>query len=157
MDPLSDDLLELIDLLKSNGVEFLVVGAHALALYALPRQTLDIDFWIRRDAVNARRVRLALDEFGFKIGDGGEHQLTLDKNMLQLGHEPNRVDILTFLDGCDFEQAWGRRNSAMLQGRLLDFISLEDYVMTKRTCGRAKDLDDLGRLREQLGTPLPGE
>lgn len=157
MAPLSDDLLELIDLLKSKEVEFLVVGAHALAIYALPRQTQDIDFWIRRTPDNARRVRQSLDEFGFKIGDEGERQLTLDQNMLQLGVPPNRVDILTFLDGCDFGQAWERRNKANLQGRELDFISLEDYIATKRTCHRAKDLDDLNRLREHLGHPLPGE
>jgi len=157
MDPLSDDLLELIDLLRSRDVEFLVAGAHVLALYAIPRQTQDLDLWIRRSAENARRVRTALDDFGFAIGDEGERQLTLDQNMLQLGHPPNRVDILTFMDGCDFDLAWSRRERATLQGRNLDFLSLEDYVSTKKTCGRSKDLDDLNRLREHRGSKLPGE
>jgi predicted nucleotidyltransferase len=156
MDPLSDDLLELIDLLKSKNVEFLIAGAHALAVYALPRQTQDLDIWIRRSPENAGRVRAALDDFGFAIGNEGERQLTLDQNMLQLGHPPNRVDILTFLDGCDFNVAWPRRQKATLQGREIDFVSLEDYIATKRTCGRAKDLDDLNRLREHLGS-LPDE
>ena len=63
MEPLSDDLLELIGLFQSNGVDFLIVGAHALALYAFPRRTEDLDLWIRRSAENAARVRAALDEF----------------------------------------------------------------------------------------------
>jgi hypothetical protein len=157
MEPLSDDLLELIDLFQSNGVDFLIVGAHALALYAFPRRTEDLDLWVRRSAENAARVRAALDEFGFRIGDEGERQLTLEQNMLQLGHPPNRVDILTFLDGCDFDVAWERKQGATLQERELPFISLEDYVATKKACGRAKDLDDLNRLREQRTVPLPGE
>lgn len=157
MDPVSDDLLELIDLFVLNGVEFLIVGAHALALHALPRQTLDLDLWVGRSGENARRIRTALEQFGFDIGDEGERQLTLDHNMLQLGHPPNRVDILTFLDGCEFEVAWERRVPAELEGRKLSFLSLEDYVATKRSCGRAKDLDDLNRLREHLGASLPGD
>jgi hypothetical protein len=99
---------------------------------------------------------LALDEFGFKVGDEGERELTRERNMLQLGHPPNRVDILTFLDGCDYGTAVGRKMRATLQGREVYVIGLEDYVATKRASGRAKDTDDLNRLRELIG-PLPDE
>jgi len=154
--PLSDDLLELIDSFTSHGVEFLVVGAHAFAVHAYPRQTQDLDLWVERSAQNAHRIRLALDEFGFKIGDEGERQLTLERNMLQLGHPPNRVDILTFLDGCDYGTAVGRRKAATLQGREVNVIGLDDYVATKRASGRVRDADDPNRLREQIGR-LPDE
>jgi hypothetical protein len=154
--PLSDDLLELIDLFISHGVEFLVVGAHAFAVHAYPRQTQDLDLWVRRSAENATRIRLALDEFGFSIGDEGERQLTLERNMLQLGHPPNRVDILTFLDGCEFDSAVGRLQRATIVGRELGVLGLKDFLATKRVSGRAKDLDDINRLREHYGS-LPDE
>src|SRR5690242_16890414 len=129
--PLSDDLLELIDSFTSHGVEFLIVGAHAFAFHAYPRQTQDLDLWVKRSAENAHRIRLALDKFGFQIGDEGERELTRERNMLQLGHPPNRVDILTFLDGCDYETASGRKLAGTLQGRGVYVIGLEDYIATK--------------------------
>jgi len=154
--PLSDDLLDLIDLFTSHGVEFLIVGAHAFAVHAYPRQTQDLDLWVKRSLENAHRIRLALDEFGFAIGDEGERQLTLDRNMLQLGHPPNRVDILTFLDGCEYDSSESRKAETSLAGRRVFVLGLEDYVSTKRASGRPKDVDDLNRLREQIGS-LPDE
>ena len=79
-----------------------------------------------------RRIRAALADFGVQIGETGERQFTLDRNMLQLGAPPNRVDILTFLDGCDFEKAWERRISGELATQAIAFLSLEDYVATKK-------------------------
>ncbi|WP_025226759.1 hypothetical protein [Fimbriimonas ginsengisoli] len=157
MEPLSDDLKELIGLFTSTGVEFLIVGAHALAFHALPRQTIDLDLWVRRSEENAARIRQVLDSFGFKIGDQGQHLLKQDKQLLQLGVPPNRVDILTFLDGCDFDRAWAAKEAGILQGEKVFFLSLPDYVATKKASGRPKDTDDLNRLRESLGGKLPGD
>src|SRR5437764_7685219 len=102
--PLSDDLKELIGLFQSQGVEFLVVGAHALAFHARPRFTEDLDLFLRRTRENARRARKALDEFGFRLTDQAENKLAEDsRGMIVLGRKPNQVDLLNFLDGVDFE------------------------------------------------------
>ncbi len=77
--------------------------------------------------------------------------------LLQLVVNPQRVDILTFLDGCDFEKAFQRSNHAQISGLNVKFLSVEDYVLTKNASGRRKDLRDLEDLREALGTPLPGD
>lgn len=155
--PLSDDLKELIGLFQSHGVEFLVAGAHALAFHARPRFTEDIDLFLRRSKENAARVRLALDEFGFGLTDEAEARLSDDpRGMIVLGRKPNQVDLLNFLDGVDFDAAWHRRAEGKLGEIDVAFLSLEDYVSTKRATGRAKDIDDLNRLRDMLGRPLPG-
>lgn len=159
MEPLSDDLKELIALLRKHRAEFLVVGAHALAFWAEMRQTMDLDLWIRQSRENVHRVRLALDEFGFKIGDEGETEFMRRDQMLVLGRVPNQVDILAFLHGCDFESAWPRRVAGTLDGEDVDFLSLEDYVATKRTVARPKDLADLVMIKRfhpnaiDAGTP----
>ena len=143
MEPISDDLKELIALLRKHGAEFLVVGAHALAFWAEMRQTMDLDLWIRQTRENVHRVRLALDEFGFRIGDEGEEEFMKRDQMLVLGREPNQVDILAFLHGCKFEEAWPRRVAGLLDEEEVEYLSLEDYIMTKRTVARPKDLADL--------------
>lgn len=55
--PLSDDLRELIELFRSHGVEFMVVGAHALAFHARPRFTEDLDLFVSQDIDDLNRLR----------------------------------------------------------------------------------------------------
>jgi hypothetical protein len=62
---LSKDLREFIELLNSNGVEYLVVGAFAVAWHGYARFTADIDFLVRPDHPTAELVVKALKDFGF--------------------------------------------------------------------------------------------
>ena len=62
---LNRDLKEFLQLLVKHDVEFMLVGAHAVAVHGFPRNTEDIDFWIKRDYANAVKVIAALDDFGF--------------------------------------------------------------------------------------------
>ena len=41
--PLNKDLREFVELLNSNRVDYLVVGAFAVAWYGYPRFTADLD------------------------------------------------------------------------------------------------------------------
>ena len=53
--PLNKDLREFVALLNSHQVEFLIVGAYAVAFHGYPRYTGDLDILVRPDADNARR------------------------------------------------------------------------------------------------------
>lgn len=63
--PLSKDLREFLALLNSNEVEYLVVGAFAVAYHGFPRFTADLDLLIRPTAENAARIIHTLSQFGF--------------------------------------------------------------------------------------------
>src|SRR5271166_5088327 len=63
--PLNKDLREFVELLNSNGVEYLVVGAFAVAFHGFPRYTADLDLLVRPTADNADRLVRTLAEFGF--------------------------------------------------------------------------------------------
>ena len=52
---LPPDWREFIELLNSNGVEYVVVGGHAVGYHGYPRYTGDIDFFVRADPENALR------------------------------------------------------------------------------------------------------
>lgn len=157
MEDLSQDFQDLIESFTSHRVRFIVVGGYALAFLGHPRFTEDIDLWIERSEDNAQRVRAALAESGIAMDDEAARQLTQDRMLLQFGIKPQRVDILTFLDGCSFTTAIDRATISSLGGSEVAFLSLEDYVLTKRASGRSKDLRDLEDLREALGKPLPGD
>ncbi len=157
MEDLNPDFRDLIKLFTFHHVDFIVVGAYALAYLGHSRYTEDIDLWIHRSESNSNRVRTALAEFGISIDDLAARQLLQDRMLLQFGLSPHRVDILTFLDGCDFVTAHARAAQSDIDGVTVPFLSLEDYVLTKRASGRRKDIRDLEDLREALGCSLPGD
>src|SRR4029453_5660327 len=64
------DFVEMLAALSAAGVEFLVVGAYAMAAHGLPRATGDIDIWVRPARPNAERVMQALQAFGAPSGTG---------------------------------------------------------------------------------------
>ena len=61
--PLPEDWRAFIESLNSNAVEYLVVGAVAVAHYGLPRYTGDLDILIRNSPENAKRLESALEDF----------------------------------------------------------------------------------------------
>jgi predicted nucleotidyltransferase len=154
MHDLNPHFHDLIKSLTSHGVEFIIVGAHALAFHGHSRATEDIDIWIKRSRANASKVRAALEEFGIGLTDESERDLTKDRKMIQFGIEPLRVDILTFLDGCDFDTAAPRSAREKLDGIEVRILGLEDWLATKRASGRRKDLSDIADLEEALGRKL---
>lgn len=58
------DFKEFVELLKENGVKYLITGWYAVAFYGHPRYTGDIDFWIEASQENAEKLILVLNEFG---------------------------------------------------------------------------------------------
>jgi len=61
---LNPDFVDLFAALNAAGVEYLVVGAHALAAHGHVRATKDLDVWVRPSAQNAERTYQALEQFG---------------------------------------------------------------------------------------------
>ena len=104
--PLSSDLREFIECLNSNEVEYLVVGALAVSWHGFPRYSADIDFLIRPSRANADRVLRALSQFGFGSLDISSSDLTVTGKVIQLGYEPNRIDLMTSVTGVSFDDAW---------------------------------------------------
>ncbi len=156
--PINDDLKELLRLFQSHNVEFVIVGAHALAFYSRPRFTEDLDIFLNRSQENADRVRVCLEEFGFPMADESAQELSENpRAMIVLGAKPNQVDLINFLDGVSFDEVWSKRKAGKLADDLtVDFIALEDFVATKRASNRPKDKYDLELLTEFYKGKLPG-
>ncbi len=148
-------LKELIALLRSHEVDFLVVGSTCLAVYARPRFTEDIDLWLRRSSENVERLAAALAEFGISVEPSDLQPFVAHpRQMITLGAAPSAIDMLNFVDGLDFDQAWTNRVTHLLDGVAVEILSLEDFVRSKRTAGRAKDLADLALLEEVRGSSI---
>lgn len=148
---LQTDLREFVALLSSRGVEFLVVGGHALAFHGHPRFTGDIDLLVRPSKNNATRLVQCLAEFGFGSLPLQAEDFCDPGYVVQLGRPPNRIDLLTSISGVEFDRAWEARVAGQLDGLDVFFIGYEHFVINKRASGRMKDLADLEALGEPLG------
>ena len=95
MAKLQNDLNEFVALLNSSGVEYLVVGGHAVAFHGHPRLTGDIDFFVRPTQENGVRIVNVLNEFGFGQLALRPEDFTTQGQVVQLGRPPNRIDLLT--------------------------------------------------------------
>jgi len=62
---LDPNFKELLKLLNSGEVKFLVLGGYAVNFHGYHRNTADIDLWIAVDPHNAEKVSHALQQFGF--------------------------------------------------------------------------------------------
>jgi len=143
---LQKDLREFVALLNANGVEYLLVGAHAMALHGHPRTTGDIDFFLAANEQNAHCVVRTLAAFGFgDLGLSAEDFLSED-TIVQLGVPPNRIDLMTSISGVAFSEAWEEKVEAQLDGLPLHMLSKRHLILNKRTTGRPKDLADVAFL-----------
>lgn len=144
--PLTKDSREFVECLRSNKVEFLIVGALAVSWHGFPRYSGDIDLFVRPTRDNAARLMLALQQFGFSALGISLDDLSTENRVIQLGVEPNRIDLMTSISGITFEEAWNSRVPATLEGIEVDFISREALIRNKRASGRSKDLIDIDAL-----------
>jgi hypothetical protein len=145
---LSKDLREFIALLNSTGVNYLIVGGHAVAFHGYPRFTGDIDFFVERSLENAERIERVLGQFGFAGLGLTAQDFVQPEIVVQLGRPPNRIDLLTSIDGVRFEDAWPRRTAGDLDGLSVFFIGKLDLLANKRASGRPQDAADLSHLSE---------
>lgn len=128
---------------NAHGVEYLIVGAHALAAYGHVRATGDLDVWVRPETGNARRVIAALREFGAPVQDLAIADLSQAGTVFQIGVAPIRIDVLTAIDGVTFEEAWPERFVARFVDLEVPVLSAAHLVRNKRTVGRTQDLADV--------------
>jgi hypothetical protein len=143
----NSDYRDLFAELNAASARYLLVGAHALAFHGRPRFTKDLDVWVEATAENAPRVAAALLSFGAPAEMVRREDFETPGLIVQLGVEPNRIDITTVLDGLTFEEAWPGRVMTEYGDQRVPVIGLDDFARNKRSTGRLRDLADL----EDLG------
>lgn len=146
--PLPPDFKEFLALLNSEKVEYLVVGDYAVSYHGYPRPTGDLDIWIAVDIESARRIRTALDRFGFAHDRTRPEDFAVPDKSFRMGVPPVRIEVLTGATGVDFSDCYGRRMPVELDGVQVSMIARADLLRNKRAAGRHKDLNDLEHLED---------
>ena len=145
------DFSELLLAFNASGVEYLVVGAYALAAYGHVRATKDLDIWVRADHENAKKVLSAISAFGAPLADLTTDDLSRPGTVFQIGVPPLRIDIITEIDGVRFADAWPDRWQTDFGGVPVFVISRHHLILNKKTAGRLQDLADVEQLEATQG------
>lgn len=145
---LNEDYKELLQILSKNRVDYLVVGAYAMAMHGYPRATADLDIWVDVSENNSAAIYDSLAEFGAPTDLLTSRTFQEKGLVFQMGVAPRRIDILTSIDGVEFEDANASKEIKEIEGVQIPFLSRKDLVCNKESTGREKDRLDAACLRE---------
>lgn len=143
MEKAEKDYEELLRLFNKYKVKYCIVGAFAIAYYALPRYTKDMDIFLEPSKENANRILKALNEFGFKALNFSIEDFMYEGKIMQLGYEPVRIDIITSIEGCSFDEVWKNKKRGRYGEENAYFIGLDELIKNKRVLKRKQDKADI--------------
>ena len=143
------ELREITARLDQERVEYALCGGLAMAIYALPRATLDIDLLIQVDSL--AQARHAVEPLGFWVGTalmsfhGGKIKIARLCKVDSLTHEELVLDLLLTTD--ETAAAWNNRREVDWEGRKLKVVSPEGLILLKSFRRSGVDEDDIAYLR----------
>jgi hypothetical protein len=143
---LDPDFKEFIECCIAREVRFLIVGGYAVAAHGHPRFTKDLDVWVWLDPGNAAQLVEALSDFGFGSVGLSAADFAEAGTMVQLGYAPKRIDLLTSIDGVEFEDCFASRVIVDIEGVNVPFIDVGHLIVNTRASGRPQDLADVAAL-----------
>lgn len=152
---LNKNFREFIELLNARGVEYLIVGGYAVGYYGHPRYTKDLDVFVALSRKNAERLVKVLKDFGFADNPPSVSSFLSPERIVEIGREPQKIQILTDIDGVAFDACFSSKVCVELDGLKVPFISFDDLMKNKKSTRRSKDRIDvieLLKIKAKRGT-----
>ena len=144
----NDDFKDFINALNIFEVEYILIGGYSVILHGYSRTTGDLDIWVNKTEVNYRKMEKAFNLFGIPADAIGINRF-LNHNyydVFSFGRSPVSIDIVTEIQGVEFEEAYKAIEKIDVQGLEVNLIHINHLKQTKKATGRFKDLDDLENL-----------
>lgn len=146
---LPPDFADLFACLNDAGAEYMLVGGYAVMTYGYLRATQDLDVWVRASPENAGRVMEALRAFGMPPRLTLMDLASIDgppPTGFRFGRKPFAVDLLTSVQGVDFDEAWPDSVVHDFDGVTVRVIGRAALLKNKRATQRLKDAADVEEL-----------
>lgn len=146
---LINELRILITALKESEIDFALCGGLAMAVYAFPRATLDIDILITKTDIT--RIKKCLEKYGYTIDSGlmefkkGAIQIYRLGKVIQPGDEFLVLDLIFVTS--EIETVWNTREILHWEFGDLPVVSPEGLIQMKRIRGSGQDQDDIAYLK----------
>ncbi len=126
----------------------MLVGGYAVIFHGYNRTTGDLDIWVKADSENYKRLQKAFSIFGMSLFDMTEERFlkTGNYDVFTFGRPPVCIEILTAVNGLEFETAFTNSKVQLFDGVPVRMIDIRDLIITKKSVNRSKDKDDLEHL-----------
>ena len=158
--PAEKEYQEFIDCLNRHGVDYMIIGAYAVMKHTkIARVTKDIDFWIKDNIENAKKVAAAIKDFiGIEVNP---QDLLVKDEIYYIGVPPRRVDIFCNQADMDYDEVSRRKEKDKFLNSEAFFISIDDLIKLKeyyKSKENAEEYEkDIKRLEKVRGEPRPSE
>lgn len=91
-----------------------------------------------------RKIKNVLLDFGFESLAVSVSDFEKSDQIIQLGYPPNRIDILTSIDGVDFNDAFIKHEVFQDESGTIKFIGLQDLIRNKKKYRQASGFGRCG-------------
>lgn len=146
---LYQELRSLIIHLNRREIPYALCGGLSLAVYGIPRATVDIDLLIPEESLDS--IRRITQELGYQIEAGWMSLSGGDIKMFRVTKIDSEEDERLFLDLIlitpVLEMAWATREKTRWEGEDLWVVSKEGLMAMKSLRGSGQDRDDLKKLK----------
>jgi hypothetical protein len=150
--PLLDEKILAIErALAESGIPHAFGGALALAYYATPRATLDIDLNIFLPVREANRVLAALTPLGVAAPTAAQWRALGDREQARIFWEETPIDLFFAYDPLHDQCRERMQRVPFGDGASIPVLSAEDLAVFKAIFDRAKDWRDLREMLFALG------
>ena len=150
-----DLLIELKNLIKAfdkNKIDYALCGGVALAVYARPRATLDIDIMVEPDLLG--RVKQIAENLGFNVPatpmsfKDGAVQIHRTTKIDDESGEHMVLDLLLVTP--QTKTSWDSRIAVDWEGGTLKVLAPKGLIMLKSLRKSGQDMDDIEYLKELI-------
>ena len=147
--------LELLRVLREHNVDFLVIGAVAVAAHGYVRGTKDVDIIPEPSRANLERLLAALTTLDARQDSGEEMPVRLDLDGLAQGGNwflatrYGRLDLMQAVEGARSYETL-REGAIVIAGTA--YVGLDDLIAMKHAAGRDLDHVDIRALEEARGS-----
>lgn len=138
------DFEDMLILLDEHKVQYLIIGGLAFIYHAKPRYTKDMDLWIGPWPENIELANQALVEFGSPTLLS---QNELDQ-IVQIGIEPDRIDLILQVPGVSFQTAWEKKICGHYGQTKSNWIDIDSLILAKQSIDNPRHQEDVRVLLE---------
>jgi predicted nucleotidyltransferase len=146
-----DNELRALDVLNRQAVKYLLIGGLAMRFYGASREVQDVDLLTETSPINAERLFRAIEKLVGHPPVFSAEDLARPRKKVNLRSDGYDLDILTSVDGLEFDAAYQNREAAVERSVVVPVVSKEDLLFIKRCAAkdekrRAKELADISFL-----------
>jgi len=144
-----DELKALINKLEEENIEYALCGGLAMAIYALPRATLDIDILITPNLLE--KINSVIDDLGFTLKaapmefHGGKIKIHRVSKIEPTTEETLVLNMLIVTP--EIKEAWNNRMKVEWEHGSISVVSPEGLILLKSLRASGQDQDDIDFLR----------